>query len=428
MNILVITDVLWRTDNGVGNSYSNLFNGMDNVKFANICCQEGDSENDISTACFQISESLLLRNLKNKKNLPFKIEEKIIKSDKPIKQDKGILRFMKRSRLQVFFWMRNLIWKIGNWKTEGLKKFIDDFKPDVIFAQLQDKIYLNNLIRFVKDYTSKPLFVYAWDDVYSLKQFSFSPLFYIDRLFQRNAIRKMVKKCDVLYTISEEQRIEYSKILKAKTKLLYKGYEFTEKDFDSKTVPEKPIEILYTGNLYSGRDKTILKICKDIDRINERETKCNLYIYSATPLSKRQVKKINASKGCYFKGIVTSKRVEELQKKADVLLHIEPFTLKGSLLCRLSFSTKLVDYFHNAKCIFAVGHKRCSSMKYLKRHDAGIVVTSLKNVKEELYNLLSNFDKINEYEKKSYECGKNCHQIKEIQKMLLEDFNRATNK
>ena len=31
MNVLVITDALWRDDNGVGNSYSNIFN--DDIPF-----------------------------------------------------------------------------------------------------------------------------------------------------------------------------------------------------------------------------------------------------------------------------------------------------------------------------------------------------------------------------------------------------------
>jgi hypothetical protein len=69
MNVLIITDVLWRNDNGVGNSYSNLFKDMDGVKIANICCMEGVSDNEESTSCLQISEGMLLRNLKTQNRL-----------------------------------------------------------------------------------------------------------------------------------------------------------------------------------------------------------------------------------------------------------------------------------------------------------------------------------------------------------------------
>lgn len=423
MNVLVITDVLWREDNGVGNSYSNLFRNMNDVKFANICCQQGHSDNSISTACFQISEGSLLRNLKNK-NLPSGIvEEKSEEKEQlPVK---GFAKFLRRSRLQIFFWIRNFIWKIGRWKSAELKKFIDDFKPDVIFAQLQDKIYLNNLIRFIKDYTGKPLFLYAWDDVYSLKQFSYSPLFYVDRLFQRRSIRKLVKKCNLLYTISELQREEYAKSLKVKTELLYKGYDFENASPIVDRVVSDPIKILYAGNLYSGRYKTIKKISKIIGDFNRGDVKCELSIYSASPLSNKQIDKINKNKGCRFYGKVSEKRVVELQKESDVVLHVEPFTLKGSLLCRLSFSTKLVDYFYNSKCIFAVGHKRCSSMQYLAKNDCAEVHTNLKHVNEFLQKICDEKSIVSEYGEKAFETGKKNHKIQQIQDKLIKNFTES---
>lgn len=425
MNVLILTDVLWRVDNGVGNSYSNLFKDMDGVKIANICCGEGVSDNEESTSCLQISEGMLLRNLKNKSAPTFKIETKAINVDKTQKPEKGLLKFIKRSRFQIFFWIRNLIWKLGRWKSEGLKKFIDDFKPDVIFAQLQDKIYLNNLIRFVKDYTGKPLFLYAWDDVYSLKQFSFSPLFYIDRFFQRRSIRKLVKKCDLLYTISQEQKEEYAKSLKVKTELLFKGYDFENAVKKEERDIVEPIKMLYAGNLYSGRYKTIKRLCKILDRINLDGVRYQLSVYSATPLSNGQIKKINNKKGCSFLGRVTESKVGELIKDSDIVLHVEPFTLKGSLLCRLSFSTKLVDYFYNSKCIFAVGHKRCSSIKYLSKNDCAIVHTNYDNIEKSLREILDNKEIINNYEKSAFIVGEKNHQIKEIQTKIKDNFKKS---
>ncbi len=422
MNILVVTDVLWREDNGVGNSYSNIFRDIEGVNVANICCQSGKSKNSISKACFQISESTLIANIKNK-SIPSGREEDFDAKETELVKGKRSFGKIKKLRLQIFFWLRNLIWKLGKWKSPELNAFIDDFKPDVIFAQVQDKIYLNNLIRYVQKYTNKPLFLYAWDDVYSLKQFSLSPLFWIDRLFQRASIRKLVKQCKILYTISNEQKIEYAKKLKVKTELLYKGYNFLEEDLKCDKQNNFPIEILYTGNLYSGRYRTIKKFCSKLKEINDKKMLAKLSVYSATPLSKNQIKKINLGETSKFYGKISEEEVKKLQTEADVLLHIEPFSLKGSLLCRLSFSTKLVDYFYNAKCIFAVGHKRCSSMKYLKRNDAGVVVEKRSKIKEELAKLLSDYNRVQTYEEKAWNCGEKNHQIKEIQKMLIENFN-----
>ena len=303
MKILVVTNVLWRNDNGVGNSYSNIFAGMDNVEVANVCCQEGLSQNAVSKKCFQISESSLIANLKNK-SIPSGHVEVQSDSDKSVPvQSGGLFTIIKRSRLQIFFWLRNLIWKVGKWKSAELNQFIDEFEPDVIFAQVQDCMYLNDLIVYIQEYTKKPLILYAWDDVYSMKQFSLSPLFWIDRLMQRKSLRKLVRHSNFLYTISKEQKEEYAKLLKKETDILYKGYDFGE-------MPEmaelnSPIRMLYTGNLYSGRCKTLEKLCCELFEINKNGAKIQLDIYSGTPLSKKQEKAINIEGTSKFLGSIS---------------------------------------------------------------------------------------------------------------------------
>lgn len=419
MKLLVVSDALWRTDNGVGNSYSNIFGGIKDLQIANICCSEGHSDNTVSSRCFQISESRLIANLKNS-SVKSGVTEDLSAERNENKASGGssLFRIIKRSRLQIFFWIRNLIWKIGRWKSDELKQFLDDFEPDIIFAQLQDKIYLNNLVRFVKDYTGKPLVLYAWDDVYSLKQFYISPLYWIDRAFQRRSIRRLVKDCSLLYTISAEQRDEYAKTLGVKTDILFKGHAFEEKA--EETPQSEVLNILYTGNLYSGRYPTVAALCKKLQQINADGLKARLHIYSGTDLTDSKIAKLNLGESSHFYGAVSEAQVTKLQKKADILLHIEPTSLKGSLICRLSFSTKLVDYFHNAKCILAVGSKRCSSMKYLARHDAAVTATNIADGEAALEKLVLNPQLIKEYSQKAWECGKKNHQKDALQKRLLE--------
>lgn len=420
MKVLVVTNVLWRNDNGVGNSYSNIFAGMDDIEIANVCCQEGVSQNTVSKKCFQISEHSLISNLKNKTVPSGHTEEVINSNNGVVSSDKRIFTIIKRSRLQVFFWLRNLIWKIGRWKSSELNRFIDEFSPDLIFAQVQDCMYLNDLIVYIQKYTKKPLILYAWDDVYSMKQFSLSPLFWIDRLLQRKSLRRLVEHSKILYTISKEQKEEYANLLKKDTDILYKGYAF---DFKSHVLElNNPIRMLYTGNLYSGRCKTMEKLCCELSKINKNGVKIQLDIYSGTSLSKKQERALNIKDTSRFIGSISENEVQEKQKEADILLHIEPFSLKGKLLCRLSFSTKLVDYFHNHKCIFAVGDKICSSMKYLKRYDAAIVSENIKEMRENLNRIVDNKELILKYADKAWECGSKNHKISEIQQRIYNDM------
>lgn len=420
MKILIVTNVLWRNDNGVGNSYSNIFAGMDNVEIANVCCQEGASQNAVSKKCFQISESSLIANLRDKAVPSGHIEREISVDNTVQMRENRLFTNIKRSRLQLFFWLRNLVWKVGKWKSNELNQFIDEFCPDIIFAQVQDCIYLNDLIIYIQEYTKKPLILYAWDDVYSMKQFSLSPLFWIDRLIQRRSLRRLTKHSKFLYTISKEQKEEYAGLLKMNTDILYKGYDFCDKP--KMTEQKAPIRMLYTGNLYSGRCKTLEKLCGELSEINKGGAKVQLDIYSGTPLSTKQRRGISIEGTSRFLGSISEREVQEKQKEADMLLHIEPFSLKGKLLCRLSFSTKLVDYFHNHKCIFAVGDKICSSMKYLKRYDAAIVSESIEEMQVNIKRIVENEEIICEYADKAWECGNKNHKISELQKKLYDNM------
>lgn len=424
MKILVVTDVLWRTDNGVGNSYSNIFSNLQNVEIRNICCQEGPSDNTISSGCFQIGEARLIKNLINK-NYPAGAEEKektdTVEVDEQKDSKNSFLSFLVRSRLQILLWIREAIWKIGRWKSPELREFVDNFQPDIIFAQLQDKMYMNNLIIYLQEYLKKPLVVYSWDDVYSLRQFSLSPLFWIDRLFQRTSIRSLMKRTSLLYTISEEQKEEYHKSLGIDTDLLYKGMILNElPQINSELSSAKSIQMLYTGNLYSGRYQTILSICKIINKINSRGVRIQLHIFSGTNLSEKQKRRLCIGNSSFFEGSISEKEVVEKQKEADVLLHIEPKSLKGRLLCRLSFSTKLVDYFSRAKCIFAVGDPICSSIAYLQRNDAAIVVNTVEQAEEALNEMISKPELIPQYAKKAFDCGKRNHDLSKIQERLIK--------
>ena len=418
-----MTDVIWRNDNGVGNSYSNIFQGMKDVEIANICCQAGVSQNTVSSCCFQISEGSLIANLKNANVPSGKVEVKKEESNITTTTETGIFKIIKRSRLQLFFWIRNMIWMLGRWKSPELNEFIDEFKPDLIFAQMQDKMYLNKLVRYVQKYTGKPLMLYAWDDVYSMRQFSLSPLYWIDLLMQRHSIKKLVSQCSILYTISKEQAEEYARTLKKRTALLYKGRDFAKPpEYGELT---RPLKLIYTGNLYSGRYKTLVRLCKDLQEINKDGSKAVVDIYSGTPLSDKEISALNISGTSAFCGRISEEEVQKLQSEADILLHIEPFTLKGSLLCRLSFSTKLVDYFHKRKCIFAVGSGVCSSMKYLKRNDAAVTAESYDEMRDKLKSLINNSETVREYADKAWDCGARNHRIEDIQNKLLKDFGEV---
>ena len=64
MRILVISATPWSNGNSFGSTFSNFFDGMENIEIANIYCRSGQPDNTIVSRCFQLTAVNLLQNLK----------------------------------------------------------------------------------------------------------------------------------------------------------------------------------------------------------------------------------------------------------------------------------------------------------------------------------------------------------------------------
>ncbi len=417
----------WREDNNIGNSYSNIFGDLENVEFAHIYCRSGMPQNKIVKKYFQITEQSLVKNLLDSKKLTGK--EIFLKEDKiEKKHGSSVYDKMRILRWQIFFLIRDLIWSVGRWKTKELDEFVEEFNPDIIFGTLTYMPNINKLMIYLSEKLKKPMIVYSWDDVYSLNQFSFSPIFWLRKFNQRKYIRRCVAKSEFMYTITEQMQKEYSKYFNKECKMLYKGYEFEEQPLIKKDI-SLPVKFIFMGNVGAGRWQTLSKLASSIKKVNEIKNSqvAVLDIYTLSPKSKKMVEKLSIEGVSFLKDVVASNEVMSVQKSADILVHVEPTTRSERLFYRLSFSTKIVDYFYNSRCILGIGGKT-ATLDYLKNHDAGIVVYNLKDLEESLINLIENQEKIHEYAEKAWVCGVKNHQRRELKKTLLSDFQNLVGK
>jgi hypothetical protein len=395
---------------------------MQNIEIANVYCRSERPENNIVSKYFQITEKSLIKNLFSKRIPSGKeISLKYYNSNISINET-NVIKYARKRRLQIYFWIRELIWFIGRWKSKELIRFIDEFKPNIIFSSLYGYRYLNDIEVFVKRHTKKKIVTFVADDIFSYKQFRISPLFWLDRVIRRGYIRKTVKLCEYIYVISEIQKQEYQKCFNKECRVLFKGGRFNGEAKIKKEL-KKPIKIVYTGNIGEGRWKTLKKIGNALSEINSNCEQAKLYIYTLSPMTNKMKRVFNNEKCIEFMGGISGNQVKIVQEDADILVHSESIALKDSLTVRLSFSNKIVDYFQAARCIYAVGRKDIASINYLIKNDAAVVATNDKEICSKLKYLIENPNEINEYAKKAWECGKNNHQIEKIQNELFRDLN-----
>lgn len=421
MRILFISASPICKEISIGGTFLNLFSDLDGMEFASICTRTGEPDPAISR-CFCITEKMLVRNLLGKGKAGMERECSAVPSCNSSPSDgKTAVRFVKKKRWSVFFWMQNAVWRVGRWKSKELQAFIDDYQPDVIFTTLSDKIYLNRLIRYVHCASNARLFVYAWDNNYSLKRLSFSPFNWITHFANRRHMRKVVREADKLYVISEEQKEDYEKAFHKPCAVVTKYADFSCPPLLKEAYGD-PLTLVYTGNLYANRWKSLRMIVKVLQKWNENGTRAELRIYTGSIVTAAMNRALNVPGSSYIMGSIPSNEVMRVQNEADILVHAEAMDLKNRLLVRQSFSTKLIDYLRSARPILAVGSKRVASIKHLAKYQCAMVADCEQEVHEALAYMVEDRRHMDELVRNAFACGLQCHQKEKIISLLREDL------
>ena len=224
--------------------------------------------------------------------------------------------------------------------------------------------------------------------------------------------------------IAPKQKEEYDRLFNTNSVILTKGIDFSVIPYEEKPL-NKPIKMVYTGKLIIGRWLSLAKIAEALGDINKDETKVELDIYTTDTLTEEQKTKLNRN-GCSVKGALTLDEVQAVQKQADILVFVESLEKEFRYTARLSFSTKITDYLKSGKCIFAVGDKDIAPIDYFNRYDSAVTATSYDEIGEKLKELISNENRIIEYSKKAYDCGKTHHNAELMSKTLVDTIMAAT--
>ena len=424
MKILVLTRASWSSENNTGNTMNNIFGGFKDVEIHNLYLRTELPKNNPCKTIYRISEQQLIKSILKRTNCGGVISNvncEDVGENEDADKEVNVYKKAKKTKLFFPWFVREGIWSLGKWKHKEFEQYLKSVSPDVIFMPVFSCWYPCKVLKYIHKITGAKVVLFHTDDNYTLKQHSWSPLYWLYRFNLRKWIRRIEKISSLDYAISDIQCNEYSKAFNKDVKILYKGQHFDEMPVVKE--PNGVIKMVFTGNISSGRYKTLSLIGKAIDNINADEKKVELDIYTRTPITEKMKKALSAD-GINLKGGVGADKIMEIQRNADILVHVESFERKYKLSVRQSFSTKIVDYLYNAKCVFAVGPKEVASIDYLIKNDAAMVASSKNDVEQALIQLVEHPNMICEYGKKAWECGEKRHQIEVIQDNLYKDFTK----
>jgi hypothetical protein len=311
---------------------------------------------------------------------------------------------------------RELVWKLGKWKSKEFDTFIDSFKPDIILHSMEGYIHLNRITQYAIKRSGAKAIGYIWDDNFTYKQHT--DLGYkIYRYFQRKSLKRLATLTQAFFAISPKTKKEADEFFNINSILLTKPLNTTP--VFSKSEFNKPLKMLYTGNLLIGRDKSLQKVSNALNEINKEDTKIVLDVYTGTFLDDKSKSSI-CSPFCRIHEPISQQEVLKLQKEADILLFLEDIDGKDAKVARLSFSTKITDYLSSGKCILAVGNSDIAPIEYFKENDCALVASN----KEEIVKALSlDEETLNYYAKNAIDCGIKNHSAKKIRDIFYSTIN-----
>lgn len=407
--ILIITKKSLKKDNATGITINNIFNNYKG-KLASLFFTTENIDNNIlhySLNFFYLLKKLSLPFFKFNKKVSFENKNRF----KEISIEKSFIKFFRENFNSIGKIWEELYWVLFFKGDRDLYKFIKNFNPEVIFIPSIYNIYPYSILEKILKINKSKLIVFLMDDYLNLETKNIFKKIFITLL--RKKILKIVKKADVVFTISELMQKEYKKCYNINSQILYKGFEFKEKPFYKPS--NDKLTIVYSGNLLCGRWESLI-LLNEI--IKEKKYNIEIDVYSQIELPSKIKEKLLSYNFCNYKGFVEYNKLFSIYEHADLLLFLESTDFKDSNIVRLSFSTKLVDYFYSGRPILAIGCKNVASINYLQKNDAAFVCGNENELKKVLELIYIDRTKLEEYSYNAWNCGVKNHQINTIYEFL----------
>ena len=436
LRVLLITRECLRTDSNEGNVLLNLFAGQP-VALANLYCKPGLPDTDACEAYFQLTDRMALDNLLHRTPMGRQVspqrEEKSAAQDAfpgqsaaPVPagqaaeaENKAFYDFFRVHNGTLFHMAREWLWALADFRSPALQAFVLNFAPDVIFAPLCYSRFVLAVHRYVIGLAGVPAVTYLYDDLYSLRQFSLSPLFWLHRFAQRRAIRKTLPFFRYAYTMTPQQANEYARMLPLPMRLLRKGADVMP---TCEPAPHEGVRLIYAGGIYFGRDRTLAAVADTVRALRREGLAVQLDLYTSSPLTKAVRQKLTDGDGCTVHPAVPFAELAQRYRESDVALHVESFRRKDALVTRLSFSTKIVDCLGSGCAVLAVCPAMNAGWQYLKEEDAAVCVATEDGIPAAMRALVGDPALREAYAQKALACLTHNHDGDKIRRGLLSDL------
>jgi hypothetical protein len=321
---------------------------------------------------------------------------------------------------------RDLLWSINVNKYDGVFKWVEKTKPDIVFFVGGASAFSYRAAIAIQDKFNLPLFLYFTDDYYINRRIN-NPLKFLQYFLNtKPIIKKSVALSRAVFVIGDLMAAEYSKIFNKEFIPVMNSIDFDSiSNFHSKKYKNEVLILSYIGGLHYDRWKTLVELGMILRQINKEERlTITLEIYSTERLNKSQDVLLNQSP-LIFKGSIDSNKVRSKQIESNILVHVEGFNKDYRKAIKYSVSTKIPEYLSSANCILAYGPSDVASIRLVADNNLGVVITehdSYEQKYRKLFDILLSAKLRKSYGSKGYQYALKFFNARNTDDLMLKTF------
>ena len=291
-----------------------------------------------------------------------------------------------RSHTPTIELLRGLLWRKKYWCSKRLIQWLDDYKPELVFYNFTNNLFLPRIALFVAERYDIPIITAIGDDYYFNERKSISPAYHLFRSKYKKLTKRVFQHKGSAVYVCDKIRDKYNEEFGLKGDTVYFNSTVKRKPFSTINL-SKPT-IAYFGNIRLGRSialKSIADALRNIDpnyRINIYTNETDESVYHNLGIHPNVV----------WNGAVPYSEVISKMQECDIYVIAEGCRKEDINFTKYSLSTKAADGLASGCAVYAYGPTESGVIDYLTKTNAVMVCSDDKELESSLRTLLGDIE------------------------------------
>ena len=317
--------------------------------------------------------------------------------------------------------IRDAMWRQSKYVTPKLVKWLDEFRPEVVFFQGSHMPFAYKMCLWICKRYGAQLQIVLSDD-YSFVTNRISPFAYLNSARYIKWFKQGLAKSSGSYAVVPAMKTEYERRYECGNIFVASNCLEVRPFDDEEDISGPNLRMLYAGNVGLNRWRALRKLGRCLAKLKN----ANLEIYTPSPISEKIKQALTIEGVMSYRGSLGTEELLQTIKQSNVLVHVESFDRKNMRVTRMSLSTKIPESLMSGRCLLAIGPRGISSIDYLEHHRAALVLSDqrAKSIREQIVPIFNA-----EYRKNTartaYKLAIQNHDVEKIRKLIWQNAQKT---